>query len=235
MEIGSTYAAAPWRRITGVKRANVPGENFFTTGRQRAAVLPEWVQLLPPWVWAGVGMGVVAVALVAGVFLVGDRLFPASSSDREARVDGTDRRRAEIRTYLGSIGERYVEDAAVHDHTVAFYLPDRGVAITFDPRAFFDIQRAGTDAVLCEYEMPGHQLGRRLPFETPDRGARSGRSAGRVGTAFERLGLPPTADADEVKAAYRRRVKDVHPDHGGDGESFKRLQDAYATAKEHAD
>ncbi|MFB6256882.1 MAG: DnaJ domain-containing protein, partial [Haloplanus sp.] len=50
-----------------------------------------------------------------------------------------------------------------------------------------------------------------------------------------RLGLSPTANADEVTAAYRRRVKDVHPDHGGDSESFKRLQDAYTTAKEHAD
>ena len=198
-------------------------------------MLPEWVQLLPPWLLAGVGMGAVAVVLVAGIFVAGDRLFPAPATDRGPRIDGTDRRRAEIRTYLGSIGERYVEDATVHDHTVAFYLPEREVAITFDPRAFFGMEDTDTHAILCEHEMPGHQLGRRLPFETPIRGGREGGATTRVGTAFDRLGLSPTADTDEVKAAYRRRVKDVHPDHGGDSESFKRLQDAYATAKEHAD
>ena len=198
-------------------------------------MLPEWVQLLPPWMVAGVGMGAVAVVLVAGIFVAGDRLFPAPTTDRGPRIDGTDRRRAEIRTYLGSIGERYVEDATVHDHTVAFYLPEREVAITFDPRAFFGIEGTDTHAILCEHEMPGHQLGRRLPFETPTRGGRAGDATAGVGTAFDRLGLSPTADTDEVKAAYRRRVKDVHPDHGGDSESFKRLQDAYATAKEHAD
>jgi hypothetical protein len=183
---------------------------------------------------AGVGMGAVAAVLVAGIFVVGDRLFPAPTTDRGPRVDGTDRRRAEIRAYLGSIGERYVEDATVHDHTVAFYLPEREVAITFDPRAFFGIESAGTHAILCEHEMPGHQLGRRLPFETPAHGERRGVST-RVDTAFDRLDLPTTADTEEVTAAYRRRVKDVHPDHGGDSESFKRLQDAYAMAKEHAD
>jgi hypothetical protein len=200
-------------------------------------VLPEWVRLLPPWLLAGVAMGAVAAVLVAGIFVVGDRLFPSPPVDRGARIDGTDRRRAEIRTYLGSIGERYVEDATVHDDTVAFYLPAREVAITFDPQAYFRIDRAGTAAVLCEYEMPAHQLGRRLPFETPTRTRATGTSASStaIGTAFERLGLPPTADTEEVKRAYRRRVKNVHPDHGGDSESFKRLQDAYATAKEHAD
>lgn len=196
-------------------------------------MLLEWVQLLPTWVLAGVGMGAVAVVLVAGIFVVGDRLFPAAPTDRGPRIDGTDRRRGEIRTYLGSIDERYVEDAAVEGHTIAFYLPERDVAITFDPQAFFDIERAGTHAILCEHEMPGHQLGRRLPFRTPDR-ERTGRTSTRIGAAFDRLGLPPTADTDEVKTAYRKRVKHVHPDHGGDSESFKRLQDAYATAKEHA-
>jgi hypothetical protein len=186
---------------------------------------------------AGVGMGAIAVVLVAGIFVAADRLFPTPSTNRGPRIDGTDRRRAEIGTYLDSIGERYVADATVHDHVVAFYLPERDVAITFDPRAFFGIEETGTHVILCEHEMPGHQLGRRLPFETPGDG-RTRRTRGpstRIGAAFERLGLPPTADTDEVKAAYRRRVKNVHPDHGGDSESFKQLQDAYATAKEHAD
>ena len=201
-------------------------------------MLLEWLNMLPPWLVAGVALGVVLVFLVAGIFVAGDRLFPAPPTDRSRRIDGTDRRRAEIRSYLDAIGERYVEDATVHDHTVAFYLPEREVAITFDPQAYFGIDRAGTDAVLCEHEMPGSQLGRRLPFDVPGRGSRADRTtvgAESIGAAFSQLGLPPSADADEVRAAYRRRVKDVHPDQGGDSESFRRLREAYTTAKEHAD
>lgn len=190
-------------------------------------------------------MGAVAVVLVTGLFLAADRLFPAPSRDTTGRrIDGIERRRGEIRAYLDRIGERYVEDATVHDHTVAFHLPDREVAITFDPQAYFHIDGTGTDAVLCEHEMPGAHLGRRLPFDAPtshagtDAGADIGDSSdGRASAAaaFSTLGLPPTADAAEVTAAYRRRVKDVHPDHGGDAEAFRRLREAYTTAKDHAD
>jgi hypothetical protein len=196
--------------------------------------LGEWLTLLPPWLLAGVSMGVVVALLVAGIFVAGDRLFPSPPTDRRRRIDGTDRRRAEIRQYLGSIGERYVEDATVHEDTVAFYLPERRVAITFDPQAYFRIERAGTDAVLCEHEMPGSQLGRRLPFDVPEVPDASASDAS-VSAAFSQLGLRPTADAEAVRAAYRRRVKDVHPDQGGDSEAFRRLRDAYTTAKEHAD
>jgi hypothetical protein len=198
---------------------------------------------LPAWLIVGVVMGVVAVVLVVGIFVAGDRFFPAPPIDGRHRVDGTLRRRGEIRQYLGSIGERFVEDATVHDHTVAFYLPEREVAITFDPQAYFGIESTDTDAVLCEHEMPGDQLGRRLPFATSEGTAESAddpppnrpRETVPVTTAFSRLGLQPSADVDEVRAAYRRRVKDVHPDHGGDSESFKRLREAYTTAREHAD
>ncbi|MFB6101582.1 MAG: J domain-containing protein [Haloplanus sp.] len=178
-------------------------------------------------------MGAVAVLLVTGIFVVGNRLFPAPAADRRRRIDGTDRRRAEIRTYLGTIGERYVEDATVHGDAVAFYLPARNVAITFDPQAYFRIERTGTDAVLCEHEMPGAQLGRRLPFDVPD-GEAAADAEAPVATAFARLGLSPDADSDAVKTAYRQRVKDVHPDQGGDGEAFRRLREAYTTAREHA-
>ena len=199
-------------------------------------VTADSISLVPPWLLVGVAVGVAAVVVVAGIFVVGDRLFPAPQTDRSRRIDGTDRRRTEIRTYLGRIGERYVEDATVHGEAVAFHLPERNVAITFDPQAYFRIEEAGTYAVLCEHEMPGSQLGRRLPFEVPTDGGESGAATTRsVTAAFSRLGLHPTADTDEVKAAYRERVKEVHPDHGGDGEEFRRLQEAYTTAKEHAD
>ncbi|QGX94630.1 J domain-containing protein [Haloplanus rallus] len=196
----------------------------------------EWVSLLPTWLVAGVAMGVAVALLIAGIFVAGDRLFPTPSPDRRRRIDGTDRRRAEIRTYLETVGERYVEDASVHAETVAFYLPERAVAITFDPQAYFAIDGTDTHAVLCEHEMPASALGRRLPFDVPEAGRRRSTAGGEsVGAAFSRLGLQPTADAEEVRAAYRRRVKDVHPDQGGDSESFRRLREAYATAKEHAD
>jgi hypothetical protein len=46
--------------------------------------------------------------------------------------------------------------------------------------------------------------------------------------AYETLGLDPGADADEVRRAYRAKVKEVHPDtEGGDEEAFKRVNRAY--------
>ena len=45
--------------------------------------------------------------------------------------------------------------------------------------------------------------------------------------AYRELGLHPGATADEVKRAYRRRVKVTHPDHGGSDATFKRTVAAY--------
>jgi hypothetical protein len=48
--------------------------------------------------------------------------------------------------------------------------------------------------------------------------------------AYETLGLDPGADADEVRRAYRTRVKEVHPDtENGDEEAFRRVNRAYET------
>ena len=52
--------------------------------------------------------------------------------------------------------------------------------------------------------------------------------------AFAELGVPATATLDEVKSAYRQKVKEVHPDQGGDEDDFKRVREAYTTAKQHA-
>lgn len=60
--------------------------------------------------------------------------------------------------------------------------------------------------------------------------ARSGRRSGDRLTraqAREILGVGLTADEDEIRAAYRRRVKAVHPDNGGDPEAFMRVTAAY--------
>lgn len=41
------------------------------------------------------------------------------------------------------------------------------------------------------------------------------------------LGVPPDADAETVRKAYRDRVKEVHPDNGGDEAAFRRVAAAY--------
>jgi curved DNA-binding protein CbpA len=43
------------------------------------------------------------------------------------------------------------------------------------------------------------------------------------------LGVDPDADQSTVDDAYRERVKEVHPDAGGDAERFKRVKQAYET------
>ncbi|KAB1189108.1 MULTISPECIES: J domain-containing protein [Haloferax] len=198
-------------------------------------MLPEWVFLLPSWLVVGLVVGAIASVVVAGVFVVGGRLFPDQPVSRGPRVDGVGRRRLEIRDYLTAIGERFVEDWTIRDETVAFYLPERHVAITFDAQAFFRLERAGVYAVLCEHEMPGRQLGRRLPFEVADIEPELADVDDPITEAFDRLGLSANASPDAVRDAYRSQVKDVHPDHGGDQERFRRLREAYTMAREHAE
>jgi curved DNA-binding protein CbpA len=45
--------------------------------------------------------------------------------------------------------------------------------------------------------------------------------------ALARLRLPPSADREQVKRAYRRLALDHHPDAGGDAAGFHKLQRAY--------
>lgn len=45
---------------------------------------------------------------------------------------------------------------------------------------------------------------------------------------FTILGISPTATADEIRSAYRRLVKEFHPDYyAGDSETFQDIQEAY--------
>lgn len=199
-------------------------------------MLPEWVWLVPSWLLVGAAIGIVASVAVAGLFVLGSRLYPDVPVDPAERIGGTDRRRREIREYLRAIGEPFAEDHRVENETVAFYLVHRDVAITFDAQAYFRLDNLGVVTVLCEEEMPGWHLGRRLPFQVPEVDVEPDTPiADPIARAFDRLDLARTASLDEVKAAYRDRVKRVHPDHGGDEEEFRRVREAYTTAKEYAD
>ncbi|WP_096393491.1 J domain-containing protein [Halorubrum trapanicum] len=228
----------------------------------------EITSLVPRWVLWGVGLGIAATGVVALAFYLGDRFVPAPAASAGRRgAAGDERRRREIRTYLTAAGERFAEDHAFDGVSVPFYLPERGVAITFDAHDYFRLEGEGVYTVLCEHEMPGRGLGRRLPFDVDepdwatdesgsgrDRTGRfggggfgTGRSAGAsrpggaagradpVGDAFDELGVSRDADLDAVKGAYRERVKETHPDQGGDEESFRRVREAYATARNHVD
>jgi len=48
-----------------------------------------------------------------------------------------------------------------------------------------------------------------------------------VDSPHEVLGVDADADAETVERAYRRRVKQVHPDRGGSVEAFRRVRAAY--------
>jgi hypothetical protein len=227
--------------------------------RLRAHVPP--VSALPSWLVSGLLLGVAASVVVAVVFALGDRYIPDPDPDRNGGPGGgPERQRGEIRAVFEAADEPFLEDYQLGTTTVAFYLPDRDVAITFDPRAYLRLADGPTHVVLCEHEVPGATIGQRLPFDlgvdpggratgAGPRGGRAGRrgragarsgpraAAERgdpVGDAFDFLDLARDADADEVQSAYREQVKDLHPDQGGSEEEFKRLQEAYSTAKEYA-
>lgn len=191
---------------------------------------------LPEWLVLGILLGVIGSVLVAGLFVAASRLFPAQHRGRQLRDGGEERRRAEIREYLGAIDEQFAENHFVGGQDVAFYLPKRDVAITFDARAYYRIERSPTTPVLVEHEMPGVHLGQRLPFETPtvSLGPEPEPTVDPTQQAFTELGLRQSATLEEVKAAYRTRIKQVHPDHGGDEDEFKRVREAYTLAKQHA-
>ena len=48
-----------------------------------------------------------------------------------------------------------------------------------------------------------------------------------VDSPYDVLGLDADADDTEIERAYRRRVKEAHPDRGGSAEEFQRVRKAY--------
>ena len=213
------------------------GVTLISDSDQVGRVAVDALLSLPQWVYLGVAAGALVSLGVAVTFLVGARRFPDGDAGPEGRSTETIRR-GEIRRYLEAIGERFTEDAEVAGNRVAFFLPQRDVAVTFDAGTYLALEGTPTRVVLAEHELPGVALGPRLPFETPEGpvgvGAGRDRRGGTPEAAYEVLGLPRGAEEAAVRRAYRRRVKAVHPDHGGDEREFRRLQAAYDAARRDA-
>jgi len=60
----------------------------------------------------------------------------------------------------------------------------------------------------------------------------AGLRGGAVIDPYETLGIARDADEQAIKVAYRKVVKAVHPDSGGDTEAFARLQACYDLLKD---
>ncbi|HVH42626.1 MAG TPA: DnaJ domain-containing protein [Labilithrix sp.] len=58
-----------------------------------------------------------------------------------------------------------------------------------------------------------------------------GASGAESGSIWELLGVSRDATESELKAAFRKRALETHPDQGGDGESFRRLLQAHEEAQ----
>jgi len=56
-----------------------------------------------------------------------------------------------------------------------------------------------------------------------------------VASPFEVLSVDRDADPGEIKRAYRERIKEAHPDHGGSKREFQRVRAAYEELKDGAD
>ena len=56
-------------------------------------------------------------------------------------------------------------------------------------------------------------------------------SADDMSMCYKILGLSPSAPWDEVERAYRNKAKIHHPDRGGDEDTMRALNDAYAHLK----
>lgn len=174
---------------------------------------------LPSWLLQGIGLGLLAAVMILLVNVLGIRYLDISSG-RRARVDEHELRRSKVRAYLQAIGEPYIEAFPLATAIVDFWLPERAVAITFDPHDFFDLEAAGVTVILLEHEVPGAAIGSRLPFDTPPL-ERTRPAGDERSWALETLGIDTESpDRDAIDRAYRERVLEAHPDRGGDADAL---------------
>jgi len=59
----------------------------------------------------------------------------------------------------------------------------------------------------------------------------NGASAHDMDVSFKILGVSPSAQWEEIERAYRQKAKIHHPDHGGDGDAMRALNEAYTLIK----
>lgn len=73
----------------------------------------------------------------------------------------------------------------------------------------------------------------REPTRKPVQDASSSAGPGEAppGSIWELLGVTSTVNLVDLKAAYRKRAIELHPDRGGDTATFRRLLAAYEEAK----
>lgn len=101
------------------------------------------------------------------------------------------------------------------------------------PRESFSGRRGGFDE-RSGREARGTRAGGARAGRSQTGGARAVRNTGPTpAEAYRVLGLDTDADPDEVRRAYRERVKSVHPDReSGDQDEFKRVKEAYEVLDE---
>lgn len=180
---------------------------------------------LPSWLIQGIGIGVGAAVFVLIVNLIGVRYLDLGPTS-ETSVDADELKRAEVRAYLTAIGEPFIEEMPIDTIEVEFWLPERKIAITFDPHIYFELIENGHGVVLLEHEVPGEQIGSRLPFDTPT--LRSTRVGGDdLQWAYETLEVATDASREQIDTAYRDRVLEAHPDRGGDAKELEEILLAY--------
>lgn len=188
------------------------------------------VSAFPPWLINGILLGLAAAGTVLLIYVVGLRYLddvpiPTPSDPNKVR-------RAEIRAYLAAIGEPAIERAIVAGEEVAFWLPDRDLAITFAAETYFTLEERNIATVLVEHEVPGYQIGARLPFDTPPLHRRTDGVDDDARWASSTLGVEPDADVAEIDAAYRERVLEAHPDRGGSRDELSDVLRAYEVLTE---
>jgi hypothetical protein len=189
---------------------------------------PSVLAVLPAWLSSGLLLGLVLTGVIGVVFLIGIWRYPDQTRRASSGSSMTDRRRRALAQYLRDAGEVVQTEGTVAGVPVAIYLPARDVALVFAPAAYLALRETSTQVMLCELEAPPAAIARRLPFLSSPRA--TDRMGADLTEAFAILGVPTDADPDALRAAYRERVKDCHPDQGGDPAEFARVRRAYERA-----